>query len=66
MKINLIISIFLLISTTFVINLSYPYGYLDKDPKKFPGLGDIEICDDGIDNDNDGLIDYNDNLDCFK
>jgi gliding motility-associated-like protein len=25
----------------------------------------IEICDNGIDDDNDGLIDYNDTVDCF-
>ena len=64
MKIYLI-SMFILISVIFFINFNYSDVIVYEDQIKLLNSTPIEICDDGKDNDNDGLKDYDDTLDCF-
>jgi hypothetical protein len=64
MKIYLI-SIFILISVIFFINFSDLDAIVYEDQIKLLNSNPIEICDDNKDNDNDGLKDYDDTLDCF-
>jgi hypothetical protein len=64
LKIHLI-STFILIFVIFFINYSDLDAIVYDDHIKLLNLTPIEICDDKKDNDNDGLIDYDDTLDCF-
>lgn len=64
MKIYLI-STFILISVIFFINFSDLDAIVYDDQIKILNSTPIEICDDNKDNDNDGLKDYGDTLDCF-
>jgi hypothetical protein len=66
MKIAMLnIMFYSLLAIVLSFNLVFSYAIFD-DIKELPGLNTIEICDNGIDDDNDSLIDYNDSLDCFK
>jgi hypothetical protein len=66
MKIAMLnIMFYSLLTIVLSFNLVFSYAIFD-DIKELPGLNTIEICDNGIDDDNDSLIDYNDSLDCFK
>jgi hypothetical protein len=66
MKIAMLnIMFYSLLTIVLSFNLVFSYAIFD-DIKELPGLNTIEICDNGIDDDNDTLIDYHDSLDCFK
>jgi hypothetical protein len=66
MKVNMInIMFFSLLGIVLSVNSVYSYAIFD-DLTELPGLNSIEICDNGLDDDKDTLIDYDDSLDCFK
>jgi hypothetical protein len=66
MKVNMLnIMFFSLLGIVLSVNSIYSYAIFD-DLKELPGLNTIEICDNGLDDDNDTLVDYDDSLDCFK
>ena len=55
---------------SFAIILSTPYfqsalAFLNNDIGEDPSISTYENCKNGIDDDGDGLIDYDDTSDCF-
>ncbi len=66
MKVNILnIMLFALLGIVLSVNSVYSYAIFD-DLKELPGLNTIEICYNGLDDDDDTLVDYDDSLDCFK
>jgi hypothetical protein len=57
--------LFALLGIVLSVNSVYSYAIFD-DLKELPGLNTIEICYNGLDDDDDTLVDYDDSLDCFK
>jgi hypothetical protein len=64
---NLILKLLILslISITLAHSgFSYSNAFVGNNVDQLPGIGTIEICDNNVDDDKDGLVDRDDSLDC--
>ncbi len=61
LKISIITLISIAVSNTV---FSYAIAFVGDEVGQLPGIGNFEVCGNGVDDDGDGLIDSADTLDC--